>query len=854
MRESPQGLGLQQEFNPLLPADHSSFDLASVEATLHVLADVFGQNDPSRASSFPGSSESSAPPSEEFTYRSLVDRLPAVVFMASLEGGIGDAYVSPQIEAALGFSQGEWLEDPIRWYQHIHPDDKERWSTEAAEMFISGAPLKSVYRVIARDGRVVWFQCEASLLRREDGRPCAIHGVGFDVTKLKESERTLYQKNKQLELLKDVATSANQANSVAEAMQSAVERICEFTGWPLGHACIASASQKRLTSSPIWGGVQEHRFDGFRAVSEASEFSMPMGLITSVIANPRPVWVRDMANHPNFARQSAAQQAGIKSAFAFPVLSGSEVIAVLEFFAVHYSDRDDALLEIMELVGNQLGQVVDRIKRLATEGKFRELLEAAPDAMLVVNREGKIVLVNAQMKNMFGYTREELLGQTMEMLMPERFRGGHPAHRNGFFANSRVRPMGAGAELYGLRKDATEFPLEISLSPLETEEGTLVVSAVRDITERRQLDRQLEAAAAEAEAASRAKSMFLSAVSHEIRTPMNAILGCAQLMSRDLELGTNAKANLKIIRHSGEHLISLITDILDMSKIEAGRTDLNPATFNFSRLVENLASMFRFAAHAKGLQLEVVVDGDSVVYLVGDEGKIRQVLINLLGNAIKFTARGQIKLHITLQRRNAQLWLSARVQDTGSGITEEQQGKLFQPFSQIKRGLKAQEGTGLGLAIGRGYARLMGGDITVTSTLGQGSIFCFEIPIEPDECAAGITQSVPSERMNLNTEPLLVVDDQPGRRERYALPLAVSPERLAKLSLELIDQLHDAVQKGEKDRLDQLIQRVGEFDQQAAEGLKAFAENYEYDALTHLLAETKSRRQQSSRIHNHDND
>jgi PAS domain S-box-containing protein len=851
MRESPQGLGLQQEFNPLLPADHSSFDLASVEATLHVLADVFGQNDPSRPSSFPGSSESSAPPSEEFTYRSLVDRLPAVVFMASLEGGIGDAYVSPQIEAALGFSQGEWLEDPIRWYQHIHPDDKERWSTEAAEMFISGAPLKSVYRVIARDGRVVWFQCEASLLRREDGRPCAIHGVGFDVTKLKESERTLYEKNKQLELLKDVATSANQANSIAEAMQSVVERICEFTGWPLGHACIASASQKRPASSPIWSGVQEHRFDDFRAVSEASEFSTPMGLITSVIANPRPVWVRDMANHPNIARQSAAQQAGIKSAFAFPVLSGSEVIAVLEFFAVHYSDRDDALLEIMELVGNQLGQVVDRIKRLATEGKFRELLEAAPDAMLVVNRKGKIVLVNAQMKNMFGYAREELLGQTMEMLMPERFRGGHPAHRSGFFADSRVRPMGAGAELYGLRKDATEFPLEISLSPLETEEGTLVVSAVRDITERRRLDRQLEAAAAEAEAASRAKSMFLSTVSHEIRTPMNAILGCAQLMSRDLELGTNAKANLKIIRHSGEHLISLITDILDMSKIEAGRTDLNPVTFNFSRLVENLASMFRFAAHAKGLQLEVIVDGDSVVYLVGDEGKIRQVLINLLGNAIKFTARGQIKLHITLQRRNAnQLWLSARVQDTGSGITEEQQGKLFQPFSQIKRGLKAQEGTGLGLAIGRGYARLMGGDITVTSTLGEGSIFCFEIPIEPDERAAGITQSVFSERMNLNTEPFLVVDDQSGRRERYVSPLAVSPERLAKLSLELINQLHDAVQKGEKDRLDQLIQGVEEFDQQAAEGLKAFAENYEYDALTHLLAETKSRLQQSSTIHN----
>jgi signal transduction histidine kinase/ActR/RegA family two-component response regulator len=281
---------------------------------------------------------------------------------------------------------------------------------------------------------------------------------------------------------------------------------------------------------------------------------------------------------------------------------------------------------------------------------------------------------------------------------------------------------------------------------------------------------QLAEAKGDAEAANRAKSTFLSTMSHEIRTPMNAILGYAQLMLRDSSLGVDAKANLKIIGRSGEHLLTLINDVLNMSKIEAGRTELNPVTFNLSGLLNDLAAMFRLRAEAKALRFEMLADGVPVPYVVGDEGKIRQALINLLGNAIKFTRRGCVKLHVTLdQRSEGRLWLAAQVEDTGPGISDEELAQLFEPFSQASRGLHSQEGTGLGLAISRSCARLMGGDITVTSSPGSGSIFRFEIPLELGEAGVAIKHSISRRVIGTHAGTIgprvLVVDDQLENRD-----------------------------------------------------------------------------------------
>jgi PAS domain S-box-containing protein len=396
----------------------------------------------------------------------------------------------------------------------------------------------------------------------------------------------------------------------------------------------------------------------------------------------------------------------------------------------------------------------------------RSLIESNIDALITTDPRGIITDVNKQMEALTGCTRDELIGAPFKDYFtdPERAEAGIKL----VLGESKV----TNYELTARARDGKETVVSYNATTFHDRDRKLqgVFAAARDVTERKRYEQSLQKA-------NRAKSVFLANMSHEIRTPMNAILGFSQLMLRDQDLTPRQSQYLGTINRSGEHLLALINDVLEMSKIEAGRTTVNPSTFDLSVLLNDLEMMFRVRTDEKKLSFSLEMIGDVPQFIVTDINKLRQVFINVLGNAVKFTEQGGIGLRVRADREGATgPRLRVEVEDTGPGISPEDQDNLFRHFEQTKTGQQAGTGTGLGLAISREFVRLMGGDITVSSQVGKGSVFVIQLPLQDGEAQAVQTKEKPRQVLRLQpgqaTCRVLVADDIEDNRQLLAQLLA----------------------------------------------------------------------------------
>ena len=660
----------------------------------------------------------------EQRFRIFAASAPIGIFHTDRHGAV--LYSNRKWQQISGLTDEESLDSG--WMNALAPEDQEAAAAVWQQALQSDQQYSVEYRIIRPDGEVRWVHAQTVAIRSSTSELTGYVSTVEDITERKQAERTLHENEERFRRLS--------ASSPVGIFQTDVEGACEYT-------------------NPQWQQI----------TGLTLEEGLGNGWVDAIVPDDRDTvlanWKDRISGGYNIVQE-----------FRFRRPDG-EVRWVIE--------RSTALLSD---AGNPLGYVgttedITERKRAEaalqlSEAKVRAVVDGIADGVITISEKGIIESVNPAAQRLFGYTAAELQGQNISRLMPSPYQKMHDGYLERYLTTGERKIIGIGRELVGQHKDGTTFSMDLAVSEIHVGERRLFSGIVRDITARKRAERALRQAKEAAEQANRAKSEFLAMMSHEIRTPMNGVIGMTGLLL-DTRLTAEQHDFATTVRSSADALLTIINDILDFSKIEAGKLTIEPLTFDLRVAVEEAVDLLAPKAEEQGIELLLRYAPDTPSQVVGDPGRIRQIVTNLAGNAIKFTAQGHVVITITCAAQTPeQAQFQCTIEDTGIGIPTDKLAHLFDRFTQADASTtRKYGGTGLGLAISKQLVELMGGTLSVQSVVGQGSTFGFTLPLplQPQTTVSLLTaEELPALRV-------LVVQAQPMMRH-------VLQEQLASWDLE----------------------------------------------------------------------
>ena len=599
---------------------------------------------------------------------------------------------SDELYELYGVSQGEFQPTLEGFCQLLSREEAEELRRHVARAEETGEGWENDITMTMPDGQVRIFHGRAHVDVDASGKPVRIRGTRQDVTALRSREAQLREAEERFRLAFDEAPIGVALVALDGRWLRVNRALCQIVGY--------SAEQMLRI--------------GFQDITHPDDVDADMEAIRRLLSG-------ELETNQVEKRY---------------VHADGHVVWIQLNVSLARDDRGLPLYFIAQ-IQDITGRKATEEKVRSSEERFRGLMESAPDAMVIVGAHGRIVLINRQTEQLFGYDRDELLGQPVEILIPEQFRSRHAAHRTGFIDDPKVRPMGAGLELFGVRRDGTEFPVEISLSPMETDEARLVSAAVRDITERKRAEaivlgalkreRELTESLRELD---RIKSDFVATVSHELRTPLTNIIGTTEMLAEgDFgELNAQQQRTVEVLDRNSHRLLDLVRDLLDLNQIESGGLGLQRRATDLGDLFERVQSQVVSLAANKRIVLRFEAAGE-LGSVVVDSRQVERALLNLVTNAIKFTpAEGSV----TVRAERTGDRMQFVVADTGIGIPEHEQQHLFTRFFRSSIATEnAIPGTGLGLVIVKHIVEGHGGTIDIDSAVGKGTTVTVSLPLAP---------------------------------------------------------------------------------------------------------------------------